>query len=201
MENKINQAAQAIVDEVEKLSAAGRYPRRGWRKDACLILEDAAICNSVAALNAIKEAYCSWCCKCSTCGFCMDGGAFRCWFASTYRKRLAVLQDCEYGEAHKGQVHLINKEPIKYKHNALYELKKAVKKEYALIEDVVDSRRLKVGEYSYAVTCYAYFEEGNYGLLKRYMAKEGYYNRGAQKASVLNGFNKALKAIIKEVIG
>lgn len=200
MENKINQAAQAIVDEVEKLSAAGKYPRRGWRKDACLILEDAAICNSVAALNAIKEAYCGWCCKCSTCGFCMDGGAFRCWFASTYRKRLAVLQDCEYGEVHKDQIHLIENEPPKYKHNALYELKKAVKKEYALLEVAYYESR-SAAEWSYIASCYAYYKAGNYGLLKQFMAKEGHYKTGPQKTSPINGFDKALKAIIKEVIG
>lgn len=194
MENKINSAAQAIVDEVNSLAANGRYPRRGWKFDASAQLEDAKTTNSVAACNAIKGAYCAWCKKCNH-NLCMDGAPVPCRFARTYRRRLAVLMECEYAEANKNMVKVAKAEPSrKYAHSSLYELKKAVKIEHKKLYEMA-----KGADWAYLAHTAELVSEGNFGALKDYMKSEGHLKTGPRK-DLYGAYDKALTTLIKEVL-
>ena len=150
-------------------------------------------------LSELKEQQCSWCQACN--GLCTDGGARSCPVAKIFERRYKAYKAEEEGAETRKEFNVIMKKAVaearkKAEPNPTTVAGKAqylVNEAFALQDEVNEEER------NHLNVAIALLDSRNFGDLKDYMTRMGYFKRGVKKVSPLNEINRKICLFLKEV--
>ena len=160
-------------------------------------------------LSELKEQQCSWCQACNR--LCTDGGARSCPVAKIFERRYKAYKAEEEGAETRKEFNTIMKKaaaearkkaepnPFATKGRGANPTTVAGKAQYLVNEAFALRDEVNEEERNHLNVAIALLDSRNFGDLKDYMTRMGYFKRGVKKVSPLNEINRKICLFLKEV--